>query len=174
MKEFAAIFSASVLLWLSGCRPEYPFYPVIGLKPVYLSQDSLSVIGNLPPQPINNTGPVFLMDTLFFMVEMRKGIHVINVGDSTNPVALTFIKIPAVTDFTLSGNTLYADNGTNLVTIDISNVYAIQVVYTQTDVFMPILFPNNYSGRFECVDSHKGIVIDWDTVTLKSRCTSSN
>lgn len=141
---------------------------------MYLSKDSLSVIGNLPPQPIKNTGPVFLMDTLFFMVEMRKGIHVFNVSDSTNPVALTFIKIPAVTDFTLSGNTVYADNGTNLVTINISNIYSIQVMHTQADVFMPILFPNNYSGRFECVDPLKGIVIDWDTVTLKFRCSSSN
>lgn len=159
---------------MNSCRPDYPFYSVTGLKPVYISHDSLPLIYNLPPQPVVNSGPIFLQDSLFFMVEMRKGIHVFNVSDSANPLSLTFLKIPAVTDFTLSGNMLYADNGTNLVTINLANLYSIQVMYTQQDVFLPMLFPNNYSGRFECVDPKKGIVIDWDTVTLKSRCSSSN
>lgn len=174
MKQAVAIFLIFNLLWLNSCRPDYPFFEAPGLKPVYLSQDSLSAIYNLPPQPIASSGPVFLQDTLFFMVEMRKGIHVFNVSDSANPIALTFIKIPAVTDFTLSGHTLYADNGPNLLTINIKNLYAIQVLNTQKDVFMPILFPNNYTGRFECVDPQKGIVIDWETASLKTRCSTTN
>ena len=128
----------------------------------------LNNITNEAPQPIGTTGTIFLRDTLFFMLEQKKGIHVFNVKDSSNVVALTFFKIPAVTDFSISGNRLYADSWKDLVTIDISDLYHIALLSRQKDVFEPLLFPLLYEGYFECVDESRGAVIDWEDVELEN------
>ncbi|MCS6934503.1 MAG: hypothetical protein NZM35_05040 [Chitinophagales bacterium] len=161
------------VLIFAGCRKEFPYFRGNGLRPIYLSHDSLAVVYNTAPRPITNTGPIYLKDTLLFLTEKLQGIHVFNVMDSTNPVPLTFIRIPAVTDFTISGSFMYADSGPHLVKINISDIYQVQVVDVKKNVFMPVLFPSNYFGIFECVDPDKGFVIGWDTAYIIVRCTIS-
>jgi len=159
----------------SGCivDPELPDGP--GKRPVYAPLSELNNITNSAPQPIGTTGTIFLRDTLFFMLEQKKGIHVFNVKDSSNVVALTFFKIPAVTDFSISGNRLYADSWKDLVTIDISDLYHIALLNRQKDVFDPLLYPPLYDGVFECVDESKGAVIDWEDAELENAdCYTTN
>ncbi|HNL38701.1 MAG TPA: hypothetical protein PKH43_06200, partial [Saprospiraceae bacterium] len=93
--------------------------------------------------------------------------------DSANVQQLTFFQIPAVTDFTISGQRLYADSWRDLLTIDIGNLYDIRVLDRQKDVFSPLLFPPLYNGIFECVDESKGAVIGWEDAMLDDvRCTT--
>lgn len=159
----------------SSCKQEYPFYEGEGKYPVYLSFDSLGNIYNLPPQPVTNSGTIVLKDSFLYMSEAGKGIHVFNVADTSNPVQLTFIQIPAHNSFTISGNVIYADNGTNLVAIDVSDIFNIVLLSTNKNVFKQILFPQFYDGIFECADETKGVVIDWrDTYLTKAKCRIFN
>lgn len=161
------------IFWLWACEKEaYPdFYSGMGKRPVYVPISDLGQVKNLPVQPIVNSGVIFLRDTLLFMLEDRKGIHVFNIKDSTNIGAVAFFGIPAVTAFTLTGNRLYADSWRDLLTIDISNIYEIKLVNRQTDVFSPLLFPPFYEGIFECVDESKGAVVGWEDAELENaRC----
>ncbi len=163
--------------WLfSSCvKEEIESYSGMGKRPVYVPVSELGDIKNLPPQPIAQTGAIFLQDTLFFMLEQKKGIHVFNLKDSLNPAYLTFFNIPAVTDFTISNDRLYADSWKDLVTIDISDLYHIREVDRETDVFSPILYPPLYEGFFECVDESKGAVVDWVDADLeKALCHTVN
>ena len=163
--------------WLLGScvKEEIGGYSGIGKRPVYVPVSALSDIKNLPPQPITQTGTIFLQDTLFFMLEQKKGIHVFNIKDSLNPEYLTFFNIPAVGDFTISNNRLYADSWKDLVTIDISDLHNIRVVDRKTGVFTPILYPPLYDGFFECVDESQGAVVDWIDANLeKARCYTTN
>jgi hypothetical protein len=174
VKKGFFLFTACIFL-LASCREEYPFYDGQGKKPIYISYDELENITNLPPQPVQKTGTIFWLNDIFFLLEQKKGIHLFDVSDTSNPVPLTFIKIPAVNDFTISNNKLYADNGANLVTIDISDILNISVLNIQRQVFQPIMFPALYSGYFECVDTSKGVVIDWvDAQLLKAKCQIIN
>lgn len=151
----------------SGCeKPEIEAYSGMGKKPVYLPVSELSDINNISPQPTGQTGTIFLQDTLFFMLEQKKGIHVFNVKDSLHVFVLTFFQIPAVTDFTIAGNRLYADSWKDLVTIDISDIYHIREIDRQLNVFSPLLYPPLYSGIFECVDESKGAVVGWEDAML--------
>jgi len=160
---------------LQSCLRDPQLYDGPGKKPVYLPLDQLNEIYSTAPQPVVNSGPIYYRDTLFFMTELKKGIHVFNVKDTSNPVALTFIKIPAVNDFTLSGNKLYADNWTNLVTLDISNLQNVVVVNTQPNVFQPIYFPTLYRGYFECANEKNGAIVDWVEAPLKgAKCQTIN
>ena len=156
-----------VLLLLAACNQVDPgLYDGPGKRPVYAAPSTLEKIGNLPPQTIEQSGTIFLQDTLFFMLERGRGIHVFNIKDSASIRALTFLEIPAIGDFTISGNRLYADSWRDLLTIDISNLFAIKLLDRQRGVFSPALFPPQYDGFFECVDESKGAVIRWEDAEL--------
>lgn len=162
-------FVCVLLTVLTACeKEEYPFYDGPGKRPVYVPASSLADIRNLPEQPVEQTGTIFLLNDLFFMLEQRKGIHVYSVNNAGDVQYMTFIKIPAVTDFTVNGNLLYADSWRDLLTLDISNLLSVDVLNRQTDVFSPLLFPPLYSGFFECVDETKGAVIDWEDAELEN------
>jgi hypothetical protein len=162
--------------FLSACEKESTFtgFNGNGKKPIYIPLSELGDIKNLPPQTIEQTGTIFLRDTLFFMLEFKKGIHVFNILDTMNTAALTFWNIPAITDFTISGNRVYADSWRDLVTIDISDLYQIREISRNKDTFKPILYPPLYDGHFECVDESKGVLIGWEDAILENaRCNTN-
>ena len=175
LKTQLKILLATSLLILVSCKEEYYFPDGTGLKPVYISTAELGDIRNLEPQPTVNTGPILLLGDLFFMIEQKKGIHVFDVTNLNNPLKITFIKIPAINDFSIRNNVLLADNGPNLVSIDISDINNVVVLNIEENVFQQILFPPNYTGFFECVDVSKGIIIDWEETNLtNARCRAFN
>ena len=165
-----------VVYTLTGCEKEpFPHYDGPGKRPVYLPEAQLKDIKNLPPQPILLSGTIFVQDTFFYLLDVRKGIHVFSVADPADPVALTFWSIPAIGDFTISNNRLYVDSWKDLVTIDIVDKYQIREINRQTGAFEPLLFPPLYNGFFECVDESKGAVTGWEDAELvDARCRTVN
>ncbi len=165
LKHLLAILLLGLLS--TGCRPEsHSPRAGVGMRPIYVDLLELENIENLPPQSIENSGTIVLLDTLFFMLEQGKGIHVYSINDPANAVGITFIKIPAVTAFTVNNNRLYADSWRDLVTIDLRNLLAIQVLSRQRGVFDPLLYPPLFNGIFECVDESKGAVAGWEESNL--------
>lgn len=167
--QIALLLTLSMLA--GDCELEPGGFSGVGKVPIYLPESELSKIENLPPQAIGETGTIFFRDSLFFMLEQKKGIHVFVFVDSSSTHALTFLKIPAITDFTLAGNYLYADSWKDLVTLDIGNLLEIKEINRQKGVFQPPLFPPLFNGPFECVDESKGAVIGWrDSVLVNVQC----
>jgi hypothetical protein len=165
-----------VVLLLTSCdKPPLGFYDGIGKRPKYIALDELKNIKSMPPEDITASGTIFLKNNLFFILEQRKGIHVYDISDSLNTVNLVFLNIPAITDFTISGQYLYADSWTDLVTIDISDLQKIKEVGRSENVLNPVLYPLLYDGIFECVDASKGAVIDWeDAELIDAKCITTN
>jgi hypothetical protein len=161
---------------LFSCKKEdYESYNGSGKRPIYIPLAELKNIGNLPPQPIEASGTIFLRDTMFFMLESGKGIHVFNIKDSLNSKKLTFWKIPAITDFYVSTKLLYAAAWKDLVVVDIENIYEIKALSRNEGAFDPILYPPLHNGRFECVDESKGAIIGWETAFIKDAlCNTVN
>ncbi|NJN77621.1 MAG: hypothetical protein HC803_04250 [Saprospiraceae bacterium] len=98
-----------------------------------------------------------------FVSERGEGIHVINNIDPTNPQSVKFIKIPGAMDIAIKGNILYADNYRDLVALDISDLENIRLTKRIPNLYpkQETLYPRDYNGYFECVDTEKGIVIGW-------------
>jgi hypothetical protein len=169
MPRTTIFITCLALLFLSSCQKEQYYRiqdNVMGKMPLYTALSDLKDIRSMPARPIVQTGTIFLQDTLFFVLEFKEGIHVFNFVDTANTEAVAFLKIPAITDFSVSGQRIYADTWRDLVTIDISDLQNIQEVNRATDVFDPILYPPLYNGYFECVDETKGAVIGWRDTTL--------
>lgn len=170
------LLTGTILLNFAACDKTEPiFYNGLGKVPIYVPLDSLDNIYNLPPQTVTSSGPIFWKDSLFFMLEDRQGIHVFVLRDSSNSEAVTFLKIPAISDFTISGNRLYADSWRDLVTIDISDILQIKMLSRNKNVVQPQLYPLLYSGVFECIDESRGAVVGWvDSLLTNAQCITVN
>ncbi len=152
-----------------GCEKDFV---TEGMKPLYYSYDDFSGIKSLPPEPFDNLGKIVTSNDYIFINERLKGIHVINNSDPQNPVKAYFWQIPGNQEFTILGNTLYADNGRHLLIIDISlfnNISLISVIkdqYSLEDLEDAEAYPIGFKGYFECYDATKGILRGWEKAEL--------
>ncbi len=148
-------------------NPE-PVGTVEGLRPIYTSNENWDIISSQEPRPIENLGKIYYKDNVIYVNERNKGIHVIDNSNPENPVPIRFIEVIGSEDIAIKGNTLYVDNVTDLVAIDISNILEIEVTSRVKDLYSEAkkTFPEGYSGFFECVDLANGVVIGWEETLL--------
>jgi hypothetical protein len=172
--KFVCLYLLITGVALLGCKREHDYYDGVGKKPVYIPESELDNIQNVSPRAVENAGTIYLLNPYLFMVEQKKGIHVFEVSDTSNPVNLTFIQVPAINDFTINGNSMFVDNGPNLVSLDMSDIMDVRVLAKVKNAFQPILYPTMYLGPFECGDEKKGIIVEWkDTMLVNAKCWSN-
>jgi len=169
MKYFLALLM--LLSFFSSCiDDDLPPDQVTGLRPIYLSEAELDKVRSQAPIPYGELGKIVAYEDYIYIGERYLGIHVVNNSDPSNPISEYFWAIPGNVDFTLKDGFLYADNGRDLLTIDVSGPADITVVSKVEDIydgeFKLNLFPADYSGFFECVDSEQGIVVGWESSQL--------
>ena len=73
------------------------------------------------PQPLEQTGKLYIYGQYIFLNEVNKGIHVIDNADPAQPKNISFIPIPGNVDLAVKSNYLYADSYSDLVVFDISD-----------------------------------------------------
>jgi hypothetical protein len=115
-------------------------------RPLLLARTTLeSSVAAVAPQALHNTGKIYLRGAYVFVNEKYEGIHVIDNRDPANPRPVSFLRIPGNVDLAVRGNLLYADNGPDLVTIDISDPAHAKPAGRVRDAFrelpMPVLGP---------------------------------
>lgn len=145
-----------------GCESDEAFV-VEGYKPVYVSKATMMQIYSSGPMTLVNPGKIYMKDSYIYIGEKGKGVHVINNSDPANPVKIAFINIPGVKDVAIKGNYMYADNLTDLVTIDISDVSNVVVLDRIPGVYPAYnqLYPEETECYFECADTTQGYVLEW-------------
>ncbi|GAB5554153.1 MAG: hypothetical protein Sapg2KO_37440 [Saprospiraceae bacterium] len=144
-----------------------------GVRPIYADFDTWDEIISLPARPIENLGKIYYKAPYIFVNERFKGIHIFDNSDPSQPTPIAFIQIYGSEDIAISGNILYADNYTDLVAIDISDLNNVQVVSRTEDLYTRSgkAFPEGYSGYFECVEESQGLVVGWEEAELLNpRC----
>lgn len=164
--------AACLILLLTNCEltsfGEQEVGIVDGLRPIYVEQLEWDEIIALPPKPIEFLGKIYYKDQRIYVNERNKGIHIIDNSDPSNPVPIKFIQIYGSEDIAIKGNILYADNLTDLVAIDITDLDNIVVTSRIAGLYPEDAknYPAGYSGYFECVDPDLGIVIGWEEAQL--------
>ena len=158
---------------ISSCENKQDFV-VKGYKPIYIDKANIHDISITAPVPMVNPGKIYLYGTYVFINERGRGVHVINNVNPHSPQKINFINIPGNYDIAIRNNFLYADNASDLVTVNISNLSNIQVVSRISDVYdvKRQMYPDFAGGYFECVDTTRGFVIGWyeeDLVNPKCR-----
>lgn len=158
-------------VFLTSCLVEPVEIPeeTVGLAPVY-ADESWSEIKSQPPQPIIELNKIYYKDSLIFVGEAQKGIHIIDNHDPANPERIAFIKIQGNSDISIQGNLLYANNLTDLVVLNITDVSNVELVSRVEDAFPQsgATLPSSYVGFFECPDPALGNIVGWTEKTLQS------
>ena len=155
-------------LLLSACDTDSSFFPdrVMGYAPVYVPLAELEDIRGLPPQPLRNPGRILIWQNYLLVNELYEGVHIIDNENPANPVQIGFIKILGNVEIGLKDNVLFADNYTDLITIDLTNFGNLTVSSRLEDVFEPALFPPVTDTYFQCADTFQGIVVGWEFTEL--------
>ncbi len=104
---------------------------------------------------IKNPGKVFVLGNYIFLNEIDKGVHIIDNTNPAAPVNKYFVAIPGNLDLAVKGNTLYADNYRDLVTLDITNPANVQVKKITEKVFSQRQYLNGF------VSDTTRVIIDW-------------
>lgn len=132
-------------------------------KPVYANAQELYQVSTMPSRPLHDPGRIYLKGSLLIINERYKGFHLIDNSDPANPKPLMFLKVQGAVNMAMQDQYLYADNITDLVTIDLSNLQQIREVNRQKDVFEGNQkYPPFRNVNFECVDPKRGIVVGWE------------
>lgn len=141
-----------------------------GYRPIYLPKEDAARIAVLPAQPLKQPGKIYSKDTLIFVNELGKGIHVINNKNPRSPQNIAFVSIPGNVDMAVKSSTLYADNFTDLVVLNLTNPKNITLVKRVSKALPGNIqdYPPYTNVYFECVDPSKGVVAGWEKTMLKN------
>ncbi|MDQ2657405.1 MAG: hypothetical protein M3Y60_08275, partial [Bacteroidota bacterium] len=158
---YAVLFLTTLLglsVLLEGCTDkcevtnEYTYF-----EPVYTTVAEIrSSVELVAPQPIAATGTIYFKDGYLYVNEPGKGIHIIDNKNPSNPVPLSFLKIPGNYDLAIKGSTLYADSYVDLVAFDISNIGAVHEINRLQGVF------KNYQVLGYSIDENCCVITDFE------------
>ncbi|OPZ98264.1 MAG: hypothetical protein BWY70_01268 [Bacteroidetes bacterium ADurb.Bin408] len=166
------IFVVLCMLIMVSCERKEDFVTQ-GYKPIYVDKDHISDIAVTSPVPMVNPGKIYLYNNNIFINERGRGIHVVDNAIPTAPLKTRFISIPGNYDIAIKNNYLYADNASDLVTINISDLNNIQIVNRISNIYdvRRQMYPDFDGGYFECVDTTMGFVVGWyKTELVNPKC----
>ncbi len=137
MHYLKSLLLISVVFLCTGCpEKEITEQPLTEYKPILMDRDEMDRQLHVEePQPIETVGKIYQKGNYLFISERFEGIHVINNDNPSNPEKMGFIRIPGSLDMAVKGSTLYADNATDLIAIDVSNPENIDVKKRISEVF---------------------------------------
>jgi hypothetical protein len=166
MKSIVIKFGVLLLVFLSmnACKKEDCDYNRIQYfyQPVTITWEEINEqIGTEPARAIKNPGKIYLLGDILFINEINEGVHVIDNADPSNPINQYFINIPGSMDIAAIGNVLYADNYSDLISLDISDFADVQLIERVPNVF----YYGSDGMYFQ--RNEDGVAVDWieiDTV----------
>lgn len=138
-----------------------------GYRPIYQQIEEVKKVVIGAAQPLKKPGKIYNLEPYIFINEQGLGIHIIDNRNPRKPINLSFVSIFGNYDMAAKGNYLYADNLSDMVVLDISDPVKPKVINRISDVIPTRDFPPFSNVYFECVEKSKGVVIDWEYVSME-------
>lgn len=165
--QFVLLLGISMALLFQSCADKCEStYTYTAYEPVYMHYDEFRVpIVAEGPRDLKNPGKIYIKSPYFFVNEPKEGIHIFDNTNPQSPQNIAFIPIAGNVDMAVKGNVLYADNYTDLLSIDISNPENVILLNREEDIFL-----NNFDNVGEL-----GLIVDYTPVlrTEKYDCGTS-
>ncbi len=119
----------SLFFFLTACwRPEPVPVSTTKYKPILMKRSEMEKIVIHAAIPLQKTGKIYVYGKYLFVNESKKGVHIIDYSKPYFPENLGFLLIPGNEDIAIKNNIIYADNGTDIVAIDMTNPMTPTVV----------------------------------------------
>src|SRR5690606_31722936 len=115
------LFMICSILFLESCTLHTEEDEMVSAYvPVYLPYSDIAKIELQPQKKLGKTGKIYTISNMLLVSEPGEGVHIFDNSDRSKPSRITFISIPANQDTEMRNQILYADNGLDLVSIDLS------------------------------------------------------
>ena len=143
MKTFFKIAPLiALLLCLTGC-PEKGEDITSKYIPVFIERSELEkAVRILDPKPIIQGGKIATINNYILLVDIYKGVHIIDNSDVYNPKPFKYLVIPGVKDISMKDGIVYANSSTDLIAFDITNLNSSKVIDRRKDFFKEPLPPD--------------------------------
>lgn len=136
MKTLRTLAFAAAVLLLTSISIEPDERDLTAYTPVLMKKSDLPAsVFMQPPQDFRFPGKIYIYGNYIFIVDLFRGIHVIDNHDPANPHSTGFLHIPGVMDLAIREQVLYADNSIDLVSIDISGYPQINILDRLAGIF---------------------------------------
>ena len=159
--NIAYLWFAVCLLGLFSCQVEEELV-IDGWKPIYQGEADLTV-SSLAAQPVEEAGKIYKYGPYILVGETGLGIHVFDNTDPSNPTGIAFINVPLNEDMAIRNDVMFVDIGRDVVAVDVSDWANVQEIGRLSGIYnrSDALYPEGQFGYFECVDTSRGVVVDW-------------
>jgi hypothetical protein len=176
------------ILLLSSCWGKKPFIisnpidyskKVMGWKAVYGADSTYKKVKYFnTPRAMSQAGKIYVFGNTIFQNDVGKGIHLINNSTPANAQRVAFIELGGNTDIAIKGNFLYANNYSDMVVIDITNINAplevkrFKNTFYTSDNNMPYPWqaPKD-TGYYECPKFYNdSVIINWVKDSVQQFC----
>ncbi|MBS1935816.1 MAG: hypothetical protein JST96_17585 [Bacteroidetes bacterium] len=148
-----------LMFLFSSCMKDKIRYTYRISTPVYETLAQFrETVKTVAAAAISSPGKIGVYGKYIFMSEAGKGIHVIDNSDPSNPKNISFINIPGNQDFAITGNVMYADCYSDLVSFDISDPSNAVAKNFQVNVFP---YNSIYYGASSTDPDLINVVISW-------------
>ncbi len=106
---------------------------------------------------VTESSKIYIINSYIFVNDKRRGFHIFDNTNPSNPVKKKFLKIPGATDIAIRNNTLYINQATDLValTFDFNN-FIIKIDKRVKNVFPEIQSPDG-----EIYHKDGEVVVNW-------------
>ena len=99
-----------------------PVAPLPSYRPILMSRQQLEAsVAGQAPRALQVPGKIFVSNRYLFVNEKYQGIHIYDNTNPAKPTEVQFLRIPGNVDLAVRGSLLYADNGPDLVVVDIGD-----------------------------------------------------
>lgn len=161
----------ALLLAVAACDgPD--FFPVDkaeGYSPIYVSAEAaLTDVSLQPSRALSSPGKIYIIGKYLLINDQLRGVHVYDNTDPAHPVSKGFLSILGNTDVAVRDSVLYANNLTDLIAVDFTDLNNLQEISRFPQDYWSLKLPPVNDTYFECIDDTKGIVLGWQKQTLTS------
>lgn len=179
MKPIRLFFMLSALAALYSCsddsETEYRDYLVAHPLTMTL-EEFASGPQVIAPQPMEQSGKIYVYGDYIFVNEPYKGVHVVDNRNPSAPEKVRFIAIPGNVDISVKDNYLFADSMGDLVALDISDMNNIRPVarleaVLQENIVWPFEAEIIESDQW---DPATEILIGWEVTTERLPVQEAN
>lgn len=166
-----ALFLLSLFFLFSCHSDDAEIETITVATPILVAKSEFrSLVAIQPAHPIEHAGKIYAYNDYIFINDNFEGIHIIDNSNPQSPQRKYFIKIPGNIDISIKGDYLYADNATDLVVFNISDINNIKIENRVEDVFNQYNYgiPEDAAyADYANFNPESQVIVGWDLKKVK-------
>lgn len=161
---FLLTLSTFFVIFLSSCFKDkcVQTHTFVYYKPVYVTPEEYKIPVKLSTViPLENPGKIYYYKNYILINELKKGFHIIDNSNPSDPQKTGFIEIPGNVDMAVRNDVLYVDAFTDLLVIDIKDINNPSLIERKENAFESLYFmdgSNRVLSHFE--ETPQTVVMD--------------